>query len=53
MTTLRRGGFTTAPAGMHHYVVATGATIVQVHGKGPFAITYVNPADNPQKPATP
>jgi hypothetical protein len=25
----------------------TSPTIVQVHGQGPFAITYVNPADDP------
>ena len=48
MSTLHAGGFTAATANMHHYVTARGATIVQVHGMGPFAITYVNPADNPQ-----
>lgn len=48
MSTLHAGGFTAASANMHHYVTARGATIVQVHGQGPFAITYVNPADNPQ-----
>ncbi len=26
---------------------ATGETVVQVHGTGPFAIKYVNPADDP------
>ncbi|HEX5409732.1 MAG TPA: cupin domain-containing protein [Gemmatimonadaceae bacterium] len=40
---LHAGGFLTAVAGEHHYVIARGATIVQVHGEGPFAITYVNP----------
>ena len=48
MSTLHAGGFTAATANMHHYVTARGATIVQVQGEGPFAITYVNPADNPQ-----
>jgi quercetin dioxygenase-like cupin family protein len=47
-TTLHAGGFITAPKGMHHYVIARGATIVQVHGMGPFAITYVHPQDDPQ-----
>lgn len=32
---------------------ARSATIVQVHGQGPFAITYVNPADNPQAKSKP
>jgi hypothetical protein len=43
------GGFVSMPAGMNHYAWATTETIVQVHGKGPFAIVYVNPADDPSK----
>jgi hypothetical protein len=27
--------------------MARGQTIVQVHAIGPFALTYVNPADDP------
>ena len=27
---------------------ASGETIVQVHAMGPFALTYVNPADMPK-----
>ena len=41
------------PAGMHHYAAAKGATVVSVTAMGPFAMTYVNPADDPQKPANP
>jgi len=37
------------PAKMHHYAQAKGATVVEVSGMGPFAMTYVNPADDPQK----
>ena len=47
VVTLGPGGFITAPAGGHHFAVARGQTVVQVHGEGPFAITYVNPADDP------
>jgi len=47
--TLGPGGFITAPANAHHYAIARGAVIVQVHGLGPFAITYVNPKDDPRK----
>jgi len=47
-STLKPGGFITAGKGMHHYAVARGETIVQVHGQGPFAITYVNPKDDPR-----
>lgn len=35
------------PAKAHHYAVARGATIVSVSAMGPFAMTYVNPADDP------
>ena len=47
--TLAPGGFITAPANAHHYARAKGHTVVQVHGMGPFTLTYVNPADDPQK----
>jgi uncharacterized RmlC-like cupin family protein len=46
---LRAGGFGEAPAHMNHYAWASDETVVQVHGQGPFAITYVNPADDPSK----
>jgi hypothetical protein len=39
------------PKGMRHYAAAKGETIIQVHGTGPFDITYVNPADDPRKKA--
>ncbi|MEP7065664.1 MAG: cupin domain-containing protein [Gemmatimonadota bacterium] len=44
---LKAGGFVTAPAQAAHYAIARGPTIVQVHGIGPFSMTYVNPADTP------
>lgn len=47
MMTLPSGGFITAPAHQPHFAVAQGATVVQVHAMGPFALTYVHPADNP------
>lgn len=50
---LTAGGFITATAMAHHFGVATDDVVVQVHGTGPFAITYVHPADDPRKPATP
>jgi quercetin dioxygenase-like cupin family protein len=46
---LRAGGFADMPAKMNHYAWSTSETVVQVHGQGPFAITYVNPADDPSK----
>lgn len=47
--TLPTGGFVAALATQHHYAIAKGRTIVQVSGMGPFALTYVNPADDPSK----
>jgi hypothetical protein len=36
---------------MRHYAMAKTASTVQVHGMGPFALTYVNSADDPTKRA--
>ena len=47
MMKLKAGGFVSAPANHAHYAAAQGPTIVQVHAMGPFAMTYVNPADTP------
>lgn len=51
MTTLHAGDFITAPSGAPHYAQARGTTVVQVHAMGPFALTYVNPADMPKAAA--
>jgi mannose-6-phosphate isomerase-like protein (cupin superfamily) len=48
MMSLSAGVFVTAPAHAAHYALAQGETIVQVHAVGPFAMTYVNPADTPR-----
>jgi quercetin dioxygenase-like cupin family protein len=45
---LRAGGFVRAEKGMHHYGWTSGATVIQIHGQGPFAITYVKPGDDPR-----
>ncbi|HTT67796.1 MAG TPA: cupin domain-containing protein [Gemmatimonadales bacterium] len=45
---LGQDGFATAPAQAHHFAVAARKTVVQVHGMGPFAITYVRPTDDPR-----
>ncbi|MFO0968480.1 MAG: cupin domain-containing protein [Gemmataceae bacterium] len=43
------GSFMRMPKGMRHAAAAKGETIIQVHGVGPFEITYVNPKDDPRK----
>ena len=45
---VRTGGFFSAQKGMQHYGWTTTPTIIQIHGIGPFAINYVNPADDPR-----
>ena len=52
MKELPPGGYALLPAEMRHYAMAKTAATVQVHGMGPFALTYVNPADDPSKRST-
>ena len=52
-TTLPAGGFITAKALAHHWAMAKGVTVVQVHGEGPFAINYINPKDDPRNAPRP
>ena len=33
---------------MNHWVHASAPATVQVHGMGPFQITYVDPKDDPR-----
>jgi hypothetical protein len=42
------GGFASMPQGMHHYAWTKKGATIQVHGVGPFGLTYVNPADDPR-----
>jgi len=49
MKTLPAGGYALLPAEMRHYAWTKAGATVQVHGMGPFAITYVNPDDDPSK----
>jgi quercetin dioxygenase-like cupin family protein len=42
------GTFGTWPAGMKHFVWAKGETIIQLHGTGPWTLTYVKPEDDPR-----
>lgn len=47
--TLVAGGFTMMPAGMNHYAISRTGGVIQITGQGPFAIKYVNPADDPRR----
>ena len=47
LTTLAPGTFGFIPPGMRHFARADQATVIQLHGVGPWGLTYVNPADQP------
>ena len=49
MATFPAGSFAYLDPDMHHYAMAVGEAIVQVHGKAPLQFSYVNPADDPSK----
>jgi quercetin dioxygenase-like cupin family protein len=46
---LSPGSFADLPANMNHFAFADTESIIQINSEGPFAITYVNPADDPSK----
>lgn len=47
---MKPGAKGTIPANQHHYAAAKGETVVGISAMGPFAMTYVNPADDPRTP---
>jgi len=51
---MKAGDTGSVPANAHHFAAAKGATVIAVSAMGPFGMTYVNPADDPQsRPAKP
>jgi quercetin dioxygenase-like cupin family protein len=51
MKTMKAGAFNAIPAKTNHYAGAKTPVVLQIHGEGPFDLTYVNPDDDPQKKA--
>ncbi len=49
MTSIPVGGYAMLPADMRHFALAKTATTIQIHGQGPFVLTYVKPEDDPSK----
>jgi quercetin dioxygenase-like cupin family protein len=46
---LRAGGFAVMPAKAPHYAYTTNEAVeIQLHGVGPWGVTYLNPADDPR-----
>jgi quercetin dioxygenase-like cupin family protein len=46
---LAAGDSATAPAGMHHFSIARGRTVVSATFIGPYTITYLHAADAPRR----
>lgn len=46
--TLTAGTYGFWPPGMKHTAWSEGETVIQLHGIGPWQITYVNSADDPR-----
>ena len=42
------GAFTVMPVKYAHFAIAKKKVVVQLHGIGPWGITYFNPADDPR-----
>jgi quercetin dioxygenase-like cupin family protein len=49
VASLPAGSFAFLDPDMHHYAMASGEVIVQVHGAAPLQFNYVNPEDDPRK----
>jgi hypothetical protein len=45
---LPTGAVAIMPPGMAHFAWTSAETVVQVHGTGPWGITYLNAADDPR-----
>lgn len=46
---LPAGSYALLPKGQPHFNRYQGETIIQLHGIGPYDITYMNPADDPSR----
>jgi len=49
MAAFTEGSFAFLDPDMHHYAMACGQVIVQVHGQSPLQFNYVNPEDDPSR----
>ena len=49
MAVFPAGSFAYLDPDMHHYAMADGEVIVQVHGQAPLQFNYLNPQDGPSK----
>jgi hypothetical protein len=47
MMSFAAGSFAYLDPSMHHYAMAAGETVIQIHGLSPAQFNYINPADDP------
>ncbi len=48
LKSLPAGSHALVPKEMRHFAKASGETVIELYGEGPFTINYVNPADDPR-----
>jgi hypothetical protein len=49
MKPMKGGAFGSIPGKAPHYAMAKTPAVIQIHGEGPFDLTYVNDKDDPTK----
>jgi quercetin dioxygenase-like cupin family protein len=49
MSGMSVGTFAWIKPGAHHFAMAKGETVIQLHGNGPWELNYVNSQDDPRK----
>lgn len=49
MAAFPAGSFAYLDPEMHHYVMAGGEVVVQIHGVSPVQFNYINPGDDPSR----
>ena len=47
MMSFPAGSFAYLDPSMHHYAMASGETVIQIHGLSPAKFNYINPVDDP------
>jgi len=53
MGTFPAGSFAFLDPDMHHFAMASGPVVVQIHGTAPVQFNYVNPKDDPSRKKEP
>jgi hypothetical protein len=49
MLSFPAGSFAYLDPDMHHYAMASGEVVVQIHGMSPVQFNYINPDDDPSR----